>query len=176
MEQLTLMSIITIPSDVISAVSTAWDDIFNSSKKLCRIIYPPKALACANCVVDPIGQKPGFTYRHGGPMPFPNGMACPVCTGTGYRAESAEGEIYLMIRWQPRDINLEIDGVILPFGIIKAIGYMTDLRSLMNADYILVQTPIEGYIEGKYKRFREPFDENNLIKNRFFSTYLKRIG
>lgn len=170
------MSIISIPSDVITSIQTAFDDIFTISAKPCQVVYPGVPTSCSNCQIDPIGQKPGFTYRHGGVIPFPNGTACPLCTGTGYSAVNATASISLLIGWHPRDINLELDGVTLPFGVIKVQGYFTDLPVLMNAEFIIIQLPIQGYIEGRYRRFREPFDQNNLIKNRFFTTYLKRVG
>lgn len=150
-----------------------FDDLINQFGKTCRLVYPHKNVSCINCTTSPIGNKPGYTYRHGGPTWFKHGTPCPICNGEGFKAEVQTEDIKMVCHWGIRDFELGVP-IHRPYEIVKTDGFLTDLPKIRNADYCIIQVPFIGYAEQKFNLFRGPHDPHALVQDRYFSAYWKR--
>lgn len=154
----------------------ALDDMFELRMKSCRLIYPPKYVSCTNCTADPIGKKSSNRYRNGGPLPFPNGSVCPLCSGAGKKALSQEENINLAIDWTPSRFVKTLDVVRLPDGAIQTKGYTRDIPKIKKCIEMIAQISLEPIIQYRFKLLGEPVDIFNIIQNRYFYCFWERIN
>ena len=84
----------SLDPDTRLVIQAALDDLIDEFGKDCLLVYPPRMVACANCLPG-IGGQPSNRWKHGGPIPFAAGSACPLCGGNGRRAEEVTEEIHL---------------------------------------------------------------------------------
>lgn len=160
----------TLTDDIKDTIRGAVDDLIDQLGKKCRLVYPPKFTACSNCVADAIGKKPGSRWRHGGPVPFPNGSVCPLCQGAGgHHAEEKTEEITLLCQWAPSEWLLGRGGVNvrIPTGTVRTKGYRKDLEKILMAQKIVLQTAMEPYVRYYYVLDGEPVDESNIVQGRY---------
>lgn len=162
---------INIPTGFWSKYTEAADWFIDTLGKPCTLVYPPKRVACNNCI-KPAGSSTYNTYRHGGPMPF-NFGPCPLCGGGGYHEEEITGSITLRVYWSRRDWMRYVSSINIPDAEVMIIGYLTDLDELLKANEILVLSD-QTYVEYRMKLSGKPFP-HGFFKNRYFIGFLESI-
>lgn len=169
--------IFTLDSNIKGIIQQALDDIITELDKPCRLYYPSRWVSCDNCTLNPAGNISSNRYRHGGPVPFPSGSACPLCSGQGKRAEEQTEDINLLCSADPKKFFVPIPNlpIQVPDGILQTKGYMTDLPKILRAEFMLYQTSIDGYQKRKYRLLSEPVDSSNIIQNRYFVATWERM-
>lgn len=173
------MVIRIITDDIRNIAAEAFDSLLQPMDdgglaKPCLLVYPPRMTACSNCLQDPIGKKSANRYRHGGPIPFGNGI-CPACGGNGYFAQEESETLYLSTKViAKKNYELPVE-VSLPDGLLKVKGFLVDAPKLQRADYILHNTAIDGYLHRKYKKHEEIVSASNIVQNRYFTCVMIRV-
>lgn len=165
----------TLPQTAKDITRQALDDLITELGKPCRLIYPPVPVPCAACVADPIGQKPGNAWIHGGPSPM-SGMVCPDCGGTGYRADSVTELIVMSVAVTPAHFWLKPpSGMQVPVGTIQTKTYLTNRDKLRRARRMILQpdAPGGGWV---YELDGDPVDVSNIIQSRYCVANWKRAG
>lgn len=163
-------------SSIKQRMQDALDDLHDLKCKQCRLIYPPRWLACGNCVYDPIGKKSSNRYLNGGPLPFPNASVCPMCSGSGKRASEQTEIIQLAIEWNPSQwIKLGDQNIRLPDGTILTKGYINLIPKVKKAIEMIAAIDIEGLNQYRYKLYGEPVDRYSIFKYHYFEAYWERI-
>ena len=123
-------------------IPTGVFNIYNEAVELfvrtATLIYPEKKEQCPNCYLDTMGTRARSTsrYRSGGPYPFTDGMPCPSCGGSGYKAVESTEDVDIRIYWDRKnwvDIGISVD---LSDGAIQTICNMVDLPKLERAKYL----------------------------------------
>lgn len=178
-------TIINIDAATRQEMQSVLDDLINEFALECRLVYPPSYASCDNCTADILGINSSNHWKTGGPMPFPDMTTCPLCGGTGKRANEATELINLKCVFNPifeRQLpglkNLQLDkiNIRLANAILKTRGFMTDVPKVMRATELIVNIPIEGYIRAKYTRITEPLDKNTFVSGRYFNCFWERVG
>jgi len=166
----------TITNDIRNIAKSAIDSMINQLGKPCRIVYPPMWQPCVNCHnIGMIGGKPVSRYKHGGPLPFPNGTICPMCNSTGkYRANAATETVTLLCSWNPDNWVKNDLGLRIPGGTLGTKGYIWDMPKIRNADYIEIQV-VEGYAHWRFQLSGEPIDQGNIVQGRYFVALWERM-
>ena len=162
--------IFTLTAPIKAVITQALDDLITELAKPCRLVYPPRFVTCANCVFDPIGQKSSNHWINGGPMPFADGMNCPLCNGNGRIAQEVSTPINLLCAWEPKAFfhpipNLNIRA---PYSVVQVKGYLTDMPKILECSYLVFETPIEGLLRKKFVLMGQPGDRSNIIQGRYF--------
>lgn len=136
------------------------------------INYPPKRIACDNCVINPIGGGSTNVYHHGGPAPFSYGP-CPLCGGNGYKEEVTTATVRLRMYTRQKDW-VKIGGNInIPDADVQIIGYLSDMSKLQMADTLIYTDSGTGNT-WTYQLAGELFT-HGFGKNKYFVGYLKRV-
>jgi hypothetical protein len=171
--------IFKLDQDVRAVVQTVFDDMICEFGKDCRIVYPPRWIACANCIFDQQKALSSNRWKTGGPMPFPSGATCPLCNGKGRAAEEVSEVLHLLCSWQEKRFAKTVPNlteVRLPYGLLSTKGYLVDMPKLQRCDHLIVQIPIEAYGVGQYHLIGEPGDRNNIIQGRYCVALWERFG
>lgn len=169
--------IFSLDPAVISTMASAIDDLILYLGKECKVVYPPKIIACVNCLVDPIGKKSKNIYLSGGPVPFPQGSICPVCDGAGGTLASETFDIVqVILHWQPREFGgVKLDNVRLAKGVIKIKGYLSDLPKFQRCSYMIPHINIDAFLHYRFRLSSEPVSNGNIVQARYFSALFDRI-
>lgn len=154
----------------LAAIREAEATTFATFCKACTVAYPPISVVCTNCASDTIGNKPGFTYQHGGPIPFTVGP-CPVCDGAGEKSSVTTESVDLVVEFNPRDSKVFADTIANPNSVIRVQAKMDDLPKLLNAQYLTVPN-----ISGRFAMFRNAGDEQAIIQGAYCISYWKASG
>jgi hypothetical protein len=154
-------------------VQTAFDEMLNLEMEPCQLVYPPKNIACNNCVPDPIGNRSSNKYLTGGPMPFPMGGLCPICGGRGVKAVEVSETVNLCIVMNPRKFVNIGPQIQVTDGMIQTQGYANILPKVLKCDH-LIKSAVQGYQDFSYKLEGDPFFLGNIIKNRYFYANWRR--
>lgn len=156
-----------------------FDDLINVLGKKCLLVFPGVTNPCVNCVYDSVGQKSSNHFAHGGPLPFPNGTACPMCNGEGMRQDKPTKEVKLLLLFEPKvyvdpsDNRLNIR---IPDAILETRGRIEDWPDVEQCEYLIAQSDIQGYGPRKFKLASEPSDDNNISQGRYFVARWERTN
>lgn len=172
--------VITLDDEIRQTAQDALDDLLQSKEngglaKRCILVYPPKWVACVNCVPGPGGVSSN-RWVTGGPIPFQDGSLCPLCDGNGKRADEVTDEVYLQIASEPAHFFIRIPvHVQVPAGTIQAKGFVWDLPKVLQAQQLIVQ-PNELPVTYRYVMDGEPLFPGNIIQGRYWYAFFKRAG
>ena len=164
-------TIFTLTPALKAVITTALDDLIIELGKNCRLVYPPRMVACNNCVYDPVGNKSSNFWLSGGPLPFSSGSTCPFCDGAGRRAEEVTEDVVMLCAWEPRKFFYPVKhrDIRAPFSILQTKGYIQpDLAKVLRSEHLVFQTGIEGLLRKKFKLMGQPGDQSNIIQGRYF--------
>lgn len=162
---------INVPTGVWTKYREAADWFIDTLGKSCTLVYPPKRVACDNCV-RPAGSTSNNTYRHGGPMPFNFGN-CPMCGGNGYHEEEQTGSITLRIYWDRRDWLKYANSIQIASVEAMIIGYLSDLPNLLKANELLLISN-QNYAQYRVKLSGKPVP-HGFFKNRYFRAFVESV-
>lgn len=116
----------------------------------CEITYGGQRFTnCVNCQ--------GGIYAPGGPIPFPNGMVCPLCQGTN-KIESVETEsvdllcIFDSKKW--RGLNVSDPSTFNMYA--QTMSLLSLYPKLKAAKHIILDSDNKLYMRNVYKRYGEP--------------------
>jgi len=172
-------TIFTLSDDIKNLAHAAFTDLINELGKRCRLVFPPKMAPCANCVIDPIGNKSSNRYVNGGPAPFPMGSICPACGGRGRIATENSRDIILLVNENPKqfDNSLKLNNanIYYPDGTIQTKGFIRDLPDVLKCTEMIKDLSIQPYIEYRYKRYGEPLSPGNIVQGAFFVCLWTRV-
>ena len=163
-----------IPNEVFQLYKDTCDGFINSNFGVnCKVVYPPKKIACSNCVLDTIGQKSSNRYRHGGPAPFNFGV-CPLCGGGGYKEEEHFDSIKLRVYYTPKEwVNVGV-AINVPAGSIQIIGFLTDFLKVNKSIEIEVNSDMAGYIKWRFCKQGGVYPWG-FKQDRYFVCFLERV-
>jgi hypothetical protein len=165
----------SIPSGIINQYQEVVDAIINDLGKDITLVYPPKQVACTNCVADTIGNKPGSHYITGMPIPTFKTVGCEQCGGTGYRAQEATEVIRANLYWAPKDFIKLIPGVDIPNGAVAMRSFLHQLPKLERCDTILAHNGLVGYGMIRLRRTKD-YIPQGLGIDRYVWTFWTRIN
>jgi len=165
---------IKIPSDIVDTIEESLNDLLDQLGKNCRLYYPPTFTECTNCNFDPIGNKSSNVYKHGGPVPF-HAIDCPMCNGQGKKPTENYVDITMTANVKARPFGLAAN-VRYPDGLVETRGYITDLPSVLQSDYMICSTLIEPYRRYRYKLYGEPIDPFSIVPGKYFIALWQRSG
>jgi hypothetical protein len=129
---------ISIPQSVFDTYNDTMDYMLanDNFSRSCTIYYPPLKEACS-CTLDQMGGGTNNHYQHGGPAPFNFSNNCGYCGGAGFREKEQTDSIRLRLYWNSRNW-IKTKTLVLPDTKVQIIGFMSDLRKLLNAASIRV--------------------------------------
>lgn len=165
-----MANLFDLDPETLANIQDGLDSLVNVLGKKCRLVYPPKWTTCNNCILDPQNQRSSNHYRHGGPIKFPDGAACPQCNGDGKVATQVSEDVKFLCEWNPSKFfypipNLDIR---VPFGVIQTKGFIKDWPKVERCDYLVFQVALAGLGERRYKLLGEPGDRSNIVQERYF--------
>lgn len=159
--------------------SSILDRMFDTNKKYCKIYYPPVLVDCS-CNFSNIGKKPNSAWTHGGPVPVPGNLACPLCGGTGKRAEEITENIEMVINFDFRlsikGNNINISNIALDFGYIQTRIKIADVPKIRNCEKLQVDLPNEAFQKAFYKPYKSPSDDFAVTTQKYVISYWERIS
>ena len=166
-------TIFTLTQDVITIAETAFRDLFESLKKPCKVVYPPKMSPCSLCTPDATGKKSSGFWKDGTRI---RGV-CPQCGGNYYRAEEVSETLYFLTEIRQKDFEKFPFDIPLrdPGGLLQIKGYINDLPKIMKCEYLIHDLNMQPYIEQRYKMIGEPTSPSNIVKNVFFICLFERF-
>jgi len=162
---------VIIPTGVLTQHHTIADAFIDELGATLTLVYPPIASECSNCIIDvQTGRSTGI-YKSGGPHSFTNYTVCPVCGGSGRITSSSTEDI--TVRWYPNprkfgDITIPVNS---NDGLVKIIGYISDLPKIKRAS--TYQYGVGGMRE-RYLMEGEPI-AHGLTRTRYFEMLLRRV-
>ena len=161
----------SIPSGLFDIYNEVCDELIDNNfiGKECTIIYPPRRIACGNCL-SPVGGGTNSGLRG----PRPNSFApCPTCGGSGYKEQEVTDTIRLRIYWRNRDWLKVANTVNVENADVQVIGYASDLTKIKRADVVRL---INNQTHARWDTevVSEPF-LHGFGKNRYFVAYLRRL-
>jgi hypothetical protein len=145
--------------------------------KDCKIVVEGDKAQCPNCLFDSSAEKSAGVYNGTGPRTFTR-PPCPICGGTGYDPTTSEAVIIKKFSIRR---NVRPSEVLVPGQITKAItiarikGYVTDIPSLANMKYIILDYLNEKYTTERYVKLTDPSPTGNLVAGRYFIMYLQKV-
>ena len=110
---------------------------------------------CINCNYSYVGNKSSNTYQSGGPIPFPNGVICPMCNGDGKKPIETTEDINLVVIWDSKNF-IDSNTVNDPVGIIETITFIENTPKLKRAKEIIVAKDISNFGRHRYERISDP--------------------
>ena len=131
--------------------------------------------SCVNCLYDPIGQKSSNRFQHGGPVPFPFGTICPLCSGGGKRPITSSENVNLAVIFEPRQFLEMSTPVNTADGYIQTLARRIMTPKLQRAKEIIVSTDSSGFFSHRYQRVSEPLPIG-LGNNEFVLCTWRRAG
>lgn len=169
--------IFTLDAATKSIITDALDDLITELGKNCRLVYPPQMVSCINCVKDPIGNKSANRWKTGGPIPFSNGMTCPMCGGEGFKAIEHTEDVLMLCAWEPKHFYYPLSNlnIRIPYSIVQTKFFLTELPKVEQCDHLVFQTNIEGVALRKFKLYGEPGDRANIIQDRYAVATWERV-
>ena len=178
-----MANIFGIPDDIRQFVQDGVDDLLNEYGHTCTLYFKEEYVECTNCVYDPIGKKSANRFITGGPMPFPRGSICPMCSGSGgVKADVQSATITLWIEFDPVEWRkFDIPGIRSADGLIFSQGFMKDLPSVRSCTHMRIQSKAgqpstDGHIKYRYTLASEPIDDSDIVQGRYFTALWKRNG
>lgn len=144
----------------------------------CKIYYTGTKAECDNCVINLATGKSSGVYKTGGPLTFTNGL-CPRCGGDGVVITRLDETIYCCVSFNYREWTNLGFSVQNPDGMCLTLSTLTTLPKIKNAEEIVINTGVEGYVRHKFVRQGEP---NNIgccltdDDSAFIATLWKRVG
>ena len=135
-------------TDAISAL------LYDSSCTLpCTLYYGiTKYEDCSNCIYDAIGQKSSNRFQSGGPLPFPFGGICPMCSGKGKRGAETSENLELMVIFDSKQF-VNLGGVANPEGTIQVVTFADRSDKLSRAKEMTVSSDVAT---SRYERASSP--------------------
>jgi hypothetical protein len=170
---------ISIPSGIETVYKQAVDALLTSelTSESCSVYYPPKKVACNNCVPGPFGGSGGNTYRSGGPAPFSFGQ-CPLCQGKGFKESETSDTIRLRVYFIRQDNRLKTfnEQANINFDQYDAqiIGYTADLPKVNRANYLTLVDQEKGNQTIKVRLITSPVPWG-FGKDKYFTAYVAKI-
>ena len=150
-----------------ASVFNVYNDVVkNILEKKCTIIYPEVREECPNCILSTLSSGMSISiYKENGPQPFEDGMPCPYCNGSGYKAIETTEIIPMRLYWDKKkwykvsDINIENCS-------LQTISNMLYLPKLQRCKYLIpANNTIEKHIGTKYQKSTQPipigFEQNS---------------
>ena len=167
--------VFTLTQDIKNIAQAAIDDLINQLGKTCRLYYPPNKVACANCKLDPRGNKSSNIWINGGPIPF-NNTVCPMCEGKFFTFQEVTEVITLLCTWNTQPYLQMQPHIQVPDGVLMTKGFIEDMPKVMRCQYMMVETAIEPMVHYRYKLAGEPIDPGNIVQGQFFQAMWKRYS
>jgi hypothetical protein len=171
-----MAKIFALDAQTKQVIQDALDDLLANGEegglgKTCSLVYPPRFVACSNCIVDPLSGRSMGRYRSGGPSPFTGGK-CPLCGGEGRKPEEVSEQITLGCNWDLRrfvtPLPIAKQNMFVPYSLVETKGFLKDLPKILKCDHLVLQLPIQGLIRNKFRLLVQPGDRSNIIQNRYF--------
>jgi hypothetical protein len=162
---------------ILPLATQAFDSILNQLGKTCRCYYPPTKVPCTNCFLDTSTDTSSGQYNGTGPIPFTRGK-CPVCNGSGYLPDPAQNfeDAKFLIDYKPKmDQYLPNEGKI-PDGLLSIKGYLTDVKKVIQSQYIIIGYGNTEYNSERYTKWSEPVSTGNVVRYRYFTCILQRFA
>jgi hypothetical protein len=173
--------IFSLDVDIKATVQAVLDDLLvdNASGgfgKQCLLVYPPRLVACPNCLWDSVTNRSSNRPRSGAPIPFAPGGICPMCNAKGRSEQEVSENIVFKCTWDPKAFTYPLQNLDLtvPNSVVETKGYLTDLPKVMKASYIVVNLPMAPFVRQRFKLMGEPGDPSNIVQNRYMVAYWKQ--
>lgn len=165
---------VAIPQALFDKYFDAADDFINSNFGIdCILKYPPKELACINCIYDFKAKKSTNTYKPGGPIYFSFGV-CPWCAGKGFKQDVITETVKMRVYWERKYwINVGIP-INIPDNAIQTIGFMSDLPKIKMAQKMIANSTVQSINTWEYSLASEPIP-HGFKRNRYIICYWNRI-
>lgn len=164
---------IALDNDQFKAVlNDAFDWIITNWGTDCKIKFPPLYEDCNNCILS-VSGRPTSHYREGGPIPFSDLTACPLCNSSGKREIDTSKTIRVRIAWNPKDFWVPISNVVVPQGVIQTRGYIANLTDVLNASELIPQN-VPNYLNPRYKRFMHAETPYSIVQDKYFVVMWER--
>ena len=164
---------VQLSQDIFDKYNDFVDDFINSNFGVdCILQYPPKELACINCIYDVKSKKSTNKYKTGGPISFTFGV-CPWCNGRGSKQDIATDTIKLRVYWERKSwlkIGIPLN---IPDGAVQAIGFLSDFPNIKKAQKIILNSTQSGYANWEYTLYGDPMP-HGFKRNRYIITYWVR--
>lgn len=162
-----------VPDEIFQKYRDVVDEFTNTTFGInCRLEYPPKEIACINCIYDVQNKKSTNKYKTGGPIPFSFGI-CPHCNGRGFKPEIQTDIIKLRVYWDKKSwlkVGIPLN---IPDGMVQAIGFMSDLPKIKKSQKAVLNSDQEGHNSWAYKLSGEPIP-HGFGRDRYVITYWER--
>lgn len=155
----------TLTQDIREVTQQALDDLITELGVTCRLIYPPKPVACSALgAVSPEGVN------------IPPGEICPcgLCDGSGFRMVETTEDIVMGISRDPKTFWKKIP-IDVPSGTIQTKCYAEDVVKIRQAREMIVQPDVDLLTRARYEIASEPEDISSIIQNRYWVTTWNRI-
>lgn len=165
----------TIPTDFFKEHEWISDSLLDGTvSQLCRLVYPPEAVECSNCYLDPVTGRSSHKYKVGGPLSFDQHTICPLCNGEGRQNTEKYDDVRLRVYTTPKDFQDIGIPIASPDGIVQVIGYMTDLPKIQQANKIITHIELQDMLRLVCEKhsIAVPW---GFLGNRYFIMYLKRV-
>lgn len=141
----------------------------------CKLIYENSGKTeCSNCEIDSLSGRSSNMFKVGGPVSFLNGQMCPVCGGDGYKFESKEEDINLLVLFEYKywiNFNSNINS---PEGMIQTICSTEFLPQVKAANRLLVDSNLTGLTRNYFVRSSDP-QPAGLGDTNYIFTFWKKI-
>lgn len=130
---------------------------------------------CPNCIYNPSLKKSTNKYKTGGPRPFPQGMICPYCKGSGFYGNIQVEEVYLAVIWSYKDWVIKNINIENPTGMIQTICDRTLYSKFKKCENMTVVYTENSAANPLFQLDEEP-NPAGLGDNNYLITNWKRIG
>ena len=168
-------NLFTLTPAIKGIAQQAISDLISQLGKDCKLIWPPRAKPCQNCLPDPIGKKSSNRWRTGGPVWFPDGSVCPVCNGVGQLFEEVSKTITMLCAWSPKDWFVKVPfNIQVPDNEIQTKGFIADLPSVLQARRMRLEASVQPLIHYEFDLQGEPIDPGNIVQAKFFVARWRR--
>lgn len=169
--------IFTLSNTVRDIASQAIQDLVDQLGKDCVLVYPPTLVPCPDCATGPVSHPSTNGWVTGGPLPVSQGSICPLCDGSGVKAEQHTETIKMLLAYAPKDFFKPFPaGIQVPDGTIQAKTYLKYATKLLQAREMIVQPSAEGIARWRYVLDGEPADVGNIVQGTFVVSQWKRAG
>ena len=150
------------------------DDFINDNFGVnCTLEYPPKELACINCIYDMKSRKSTNKYKTGGPIPFTFGV-CPWCGGKGFKEDIVTETIKMRVYWDRGSwvkIGIPLN---IPDGSVQSIGFLADFPKIKQAQKVILNSDQSGINVWEYSLYGEPVP-HGFKRDKYIIMYWTRV-
>ncbi len=167
---------VSIPDSVFIKYKNFADDFISKNFGVnCKLIYPPRRIACVNCITanSLVGSTSTNKYKHGGPQPFSFGN-CPTCGGAGFKEDEQTETIKMRVYFRAEEFIEIVPGVNTADSDAQVIGFIYDLPKYERANEIILNVDQANYQNWKFSRIGDAVP-HGFKKDRYFMAFLKRI-